>query len=62
MAPMIRGVSYGLVSLNTLIDYLVGTIYEEFFEQSNYALEHAEMVSGVKRSTLQPRLNKLKNK
>lgn len=60
MAPMIRGVSYGLMSLNVLVDFLVSTIYEEFFEQSDFILEHAEMVSGVKRSTLQSKLEKLK--
>ena len=59
IAPMIRGVNYGLHPLNLLIDHLVGAIYKEFFEQSNYVLEHAEMVSSVKRSTLQPRLEKI---
>ncbi len=59
MAPMIRGANYGLYPLDALVDQLVSAIYNEFFEQSNFALEHAEMVSGVKRSTLQPKLGKL---
>ena len=60
MAPMIRDAFYGVHPLDDLVDHLVGSIYKEFFEQTNFALEHAEMVSSVKRSTLQPKLEKIK--
>ncbi len=60
MAPMIRDAFYGVHPLDELVDHLVGSIYKEFFEQTNFALEHAEMVSSVKRSTLQPKLEKIK--
>ena len=56
--PRIRNVAIGRYPLNTLLANLDAAIFKELLDQCNNVLDNAELLSGIRRSTLQAKQSK----
>lgn len=56
--PRIRGVPIGRYPLNTLLAKLDAAIFKELLDQCDSVLDNAELLSGIRRSTLQAKQSK----